>query len=107
MISDADIERALDFLRETAHEIGAKRGEAIKTERMVGHVEAIEMKKRNEEAVAAQKREARASQAYVDALNAEAQAVADYETLKARRAAAEITISAWQTMSRGERGARP
>jgi hypothetical protein len=99
LISDADVEKALDWLRDNANEIGNAKANAIRTERMAKHIKALEMKKHNELPVSAQDREALASAAYVGALEAEAVAAGEFEKLRALREAAAMKIEAWRTAS--------
>lgn len=99
LVSDADVERALDWLRDNAKEIGAAKEFAIKTERMTKHVKAIEMKRHSTLPVSAQEREAMASTPYVDAALEEAKAAGEYETMKALREAAALKIEVWRSAS--------
>jgi hypothetical protein len=98
LVSDADVEKALDWLRDNAHEVGLAKGDAIRTERMTKHIRALEMKKHNALPVSAQEREALASQSYLDALNKEAEAAAAYEKMRALREAAALKIEVWRSM---------
>jgi hypothetical protein len=98
LVSDADVEKALDWLRDNALEVGRAKGETIRTERMTKHIKAIEMQRHNGLPVSAQEREALASNVYVEALNAEAGAAAEYEKLRALREAAALKIEVWRSM---------
>jgi hypothetical protein len=98
LVSDTDVEKALDFLRDNAREIGEAKAEAIRAERMTKHVRAIEMKKHNALPVSAQEREALASEEYVAALEREAVAAGEYEKMRALREAAALKIEAWRSM---------
>lgn len=99
LVSDADVERALDWLRDNAKDIGSAKELAIKTERMTKHIRAIEMKRHSALPVSAQEREALASDAYVDAANVEAGAAGAFETMKALREAAALKIEVWRSAS--------
>jgi hypothetical protein len=96
-ISDASLEKALDWLRDNAESIGRAKADSISTARMREHILALEMKKYPTLPVSGQEREAKASQAYHDAILAEAKAAGAYETMKALREAAALKISAWQS----------
>jgi len=98
LVSDADVEKALDFLRDSADDIGHAKAQEIQTKRMVKHIVAIEMKRHNETGVGAQEREAYASGAYLIALKDEASAAGELERLKALREAAAMKIEAWRSM---------
>lgn len=98
-ITDEEVEKALDWLRDNAAEIGNAKANAVRTERMTKHVKALEMKRFNEMSVSAQEREAYAGQAYVDALEKEAVAAGEYERLRGLREAAALKIEAWRSAS--------
>lgn len=98
-ITEEAVEKALDFLRDDADKIGQAKAEKVRTEHMVKHIVAIEMKQWLHLPVAAQKREAEASQRYLDAINEEAAAAGKYESLLALREAAALKIQVFQTLS--------
>jgi hemerythrin-like domain-containing protein len=99
LVSDADVEKALDFLRDSADDIGHAKAEEIRTKRMTKHIIAIEMQRHNGMPVSAQEREAFASDAFNVALLAEAKAAGEFERLKALREAAAMKIECWRSMS--------
>jgi hypothetical protein len=97
-ISDTDIEKALDWLRDNASAIGNAKANQVRTEKMLSHIKALEMKK-HELAVSAQEREAYASEPYKKAIEAAAVAAGEYEKMKALHEAASLKIDAWRSMS--------
>jgi predicted RNA-binding Zn ribbon-like protein len=99
LVSDADVEKALDWLRDNAADIGRAKEHAIMAERMTKHVKALEMQRHNELPVSAQDREATASAAYLEALMREAEAAGEYERLRALREAAALKIEVWRSAS--------
>ena len=99
MIEDDAVEKALDWLRDNATDMGRSKERLVKAGHMVKHIKALQMKRWNEQTVSAQEREAVASQAYMDALIEEAQAAGEYEVMKSLREAAALKIQSWQTMS--------
>lgn len=99
LVTEADVEKALDFLRDSAKEIGDAKKEAVKTDYMVKHTKAIAMKLYATLPVGAQEREALASDQYLMAVDRAAEAAGEYERLKSLRGAAEMKIGAWQSMS--------
>ena len=99
LVTDAEVEKALDWLRDNASEIGAAKRDAISAEHMVKHIKALTMMKHSELPVSAQEREALASQAYHDAILVAAQAAGDYEQLKSLREAAALKIEVWRSSS--------
>jgi excinuclease UvrABC helicase subunit UvrB len=96
LVSDAEVERALDFLRDV-QAIGEAKSATVRAEKMTKHIVALEMKKHNDLPVSAQKREAEASVAYLEALMKEAQAAGEYEKAKALRESAATDIEVWRS----------
>lgn len=72
---------------------------------MLKHTKALEMKKHNQLPLGGQEREAYASQAYLAALEADAEAAGALAEALARVDAAKITIEIWRTESATERAA--
>ena len=97
IVDDAEIEKALDFLRNSALDIAAARESAVRAAHMVKHVKAIEMKRNNELPVSRAEAEALASAAYLAAISQDAVAAGEFEKLKALREAAASKISVWQS----------
>lgn len=98
-VTEEEVEKALDWLRDNADDIGAAKAAAIRTERMVKHIEALLMKEYTDLPVAAQKREAMASERYLKAIEEEATAAGEFERLKGLREAAALKIEAWRSAS--------
>ena len=99
MISDGEIEKALDFLRDGAAEIGQAKARVIKAGHWLKHVEALEFKLSDAKSVEAKKADARTAQRYLDAITEDAIAAGEYERLKALREAAALKIETWRTES--------
>ena len=106
LVSDADVEKALDFLRDNAREIGEAKREAVKADHMLKHIRAIAMKHSGESSAAAQEREALASDLYIKAIEAAANAAGVYEQMKALREAAALKIETWRSASANYRAMR-
>jgi len=98
MISDERTERAVEFLRDTAQEYGQLRGRVAYTSANLRRVKSLEMLSR-EGGVGAREAEAYASPAYLEAMEDEQNAVAEYETLRAKREAAQMTIEVWRSQN--------
>ena len=64
---------------------------------MIGIIEAIETKNSDGTSDTKKKADARASDRYLAAVNEEAYAAGEYETLRALRAAAEMKLEAWRS----------
>lgn len=106
MITFEQVEAAREFLISSARDYGLATERAVKAERMLKHVKAIQMKMRNEQALGAQEREAYASEAYKEALLEEATAAGELAKMKALREAADMTIRIWQSENANQRLAR-
>lgn len=99
LVTDAELDRAMTFLRDSAREIGNARRDAILSERKVKHVRALLMKMHSELPLTAQEREACADERYLVAITEEAEAAGKFETLKALREAASARLEAWRSES--------
>jgi hypothetical protein len=106
MITVEQVEKAQQYLIDSAAEIGRAVENAIRSERMLKHIKALEMKKRNENALGAQEREAYASDAYKAALLEEAVSAGELAKVRALRDAAESVIRIWQSENANMRAAR-
>lgn len=100
------VEKAQQYLIDSAAEIGKAVENAIRSERMLKHIKALEMKKRNEQALGAQEREAYASEIYKEALLEEAVSAGELAKVRALRDAAESVIRIWQSENANMRAAR-
>ncbi len=104
MISEERVEKAVEFMRDTAKQYGAARGHVAFYEGNLRRVKALEMVGRPGSA-ADREATAYASSAYLEALEGLQNAVADCETLRAQRDAAEMTIEVWRSQfSASKRG---
>lgn len=104
LVTDEELDKALDYLARNAAAIGEARKRMIMTNHMVKHTKALEMQKHNDMPVSAQEREAIASDAYKKACYEEAVAAGEFEKMRALREAAAMKIGAWQTESANLRG---
>ena len=99
VVTEDDVHNAVEYLRASAIPIGKARSEAIKTEKMLSHIEALMTLKSDLKSQDAKRAEARASDRYVDAINTHAEAAGGFDALKASREAASAVIEAWRTQS--------
>jgi len=106
VVTDEDMQKALDFLRDNAIAIGAAREDMIRTGRMLDHTEALLIKASDASSEQKRKADARTDQRWLDAALAEAKAAGEFEKMKALREAASAKIGAWQTESANYRGLR-
>lgn len=97
IVTEESVERALDWLRDNADEIGEAKRCAVKYDHMLKHVRAVAMKSHLDLPVGAQEREALASEVYKKAIEHAANAAGEYEKMKALREAAALRIEVWRS----------
>lgn len=99
IVEEQEVERALDFLRDSAREMGEAKAEMVRAGHMIKVTKALCMKMHNDKPVSAQEREAYASKEYAAALERDAKAAGEYERLRALREAASMRLECWRTES--------
>jgi len=99
IVTETELEKALDFLRDNAREIGEAKAETVRASHMLKVTKALMMKLHNEMSAAKAEVEAYASSDYLAALERDATAAGEYERLRALREAAALKIEAWRTES--------
>jgi hypothetical protein len=100
MISQKDIEKALDFLRDSAEAAAVNRSNRVYMEEFRKSLKAQLMSDNIDMAVNAQEREAYKNVEYITHLEAMKEAIYEDEKLRFLIEAAKIKISAWQTMEK-------
>jgi hypothetical protein len=100
MISQRDIEKALDFLRDSAESAAVNRSNRVYMEEYRKSLKAQLMSNNIDMPVNAQEREAYKNVEYVTHLEAMKEAIYQDEKLRFLIEAAKIKISAWQTMEK-------
>ena len=100
MITQRDVEKALDFLRDSADGAAQNRANRAYMEEFRKSLKAQLMSRHPDMAVNAQEREAYKDPTYVDHLEAMRTAIFEDEKLRFLIEAARAKISAWQTMSK-------
>jgi hypothetical protein len=95
-ITETSVEAAIDWLRDSAAELGKARQRAVSAGHMLKHIEAIEFKL-SEGSGEARRYNARTTERYQAACVEDAEAAGEYERLKALREAAAVTIETWRT----------
>ena len=100
MISQRDIEKALDFLRDSAETAAVTRSNRVYMEEYRKSLKAQLMSENLDMAVNAQEREAYKNEQYITHLEAMKEAIYQDEKLRFLIEAAKIKISAWQTMEK-------
>lgn len=104
MISDEEIERAVDWLRDHAEEAAVAKAARVMLEETRKSLKATLMKENADQSIGAQEREAYADERYHTHLEGLREAVYADEKNKYLRAAAEAKIEAWRTMQANARG---
>ena len=102
-ISEAEIEKALNYLRDTAENYAKWKSRMKFLELHRKSVRAAEILNANGSSMGENKERGEASQAYKDILKEYEEAVYEFTLIDARRNAAESKISAWQTISSSNR----
>jgi type I site-specific restriction-modification system R (restriction) subunit len=107
-ISEEQVEKALDYLRDSAEEAAEARAQRSHLEDYVKSLEAILMKESDDgkTSAAIQKRNALSHTKYLEMLVALREAVKRDEKYRYMRGAAQARIDAWQTLSANYRGMR-
>jgi len=98
MISDERVEKAVEFLRDTAAQYGQLRGRVVYCDANLRRVKSIQMLGR-EGGLGQREAEAYASAAYLQAMEDCENAEAEFHTLKAQRDAADATIEVWRSQA--------
>lgn len=95
MISEERVEKAVEYLRDTAAQYGQARGHAKYCEESLRRVKALNMPA--EGSIGERERAAYATEEYGQALADMRDAIAEAETIRALRDAAEYTIETWRS----------
>lgn len=106
IVSEIEVAKALDFLRDSADAIGKARARLIRSGHMVKHVEALLTLASEQRSVEAKKCDAKTDARWIEAVNEEADAAGEFEKLRALREAASAKIEAWRSESANFRGMR-
>jgi succinate dehydrogenase/fumarate reductase flavoprotein subunit len=97
IVTETEVGKALDWLRDSAHEIGLAKTRAVKADHMLKHIEALMSKASDEKTAEGRKFDARTSDRYVEAMNEDAEAAGELAKLYSLREAASMKIEAWRT----------
>lgn len=97
IVSNEDVAKALDWLRDSADDLGRAAEDAMNADNNVKHVEAILFLKSDEKSAEARKSDARTQEKWLQATAEAANAHAELIKLKALREAAAAKIEAWRS----------
>ena len=106
MISDDEIEKAVDWLRDHALDAAKARAERVYCEEYRKSLKAILASQSNEKSEGAKERYAYGHEEYLSHLEDLKQAVLEDEKNRALRVAAELKIEAWRTMEANKRSVK-
>jgi|TARA_R110000796_G_scaffold171601_1_gene288662 hypothetical protein len=99
LITDEDVDKAVDFLRNTAEQSAKYKAERVYLDEYRKSLKALLMKNHLDLPVSAQEREAYASPVYIQHLETLKVAIERDEKQRFLRVAAEAKIEAWRSMS--------
>jgi len=97
IVTEDRVQKALDYLAESAGKLGAARERAKLAEHKIKHVEALMFKASDETSNDKRQADARTTEAYVKAITEDAQAAGELANLYALREAAAALIEAWRS----------
>lgn len=98
-VTDDQASKALDYLVGHAKTLGELKRRQVLTESMTKRIKAIEMARSEAKTVAEKERDALASEAYLEAITAEAEAAGSYEEARALKDAATARIECWRSLT--------
>lgn len=104
LVTDDQVEEAIHFLRESAPRVGRARGAVVRTESMVKAVKALIIVHETEGSYTIREQKAMATERYRNAIDAHAEAVTAFETLRAERDNAFAIIETWRSEGANLRG---
>lgn len=104
MVSEEDVEKALDYLRDSAQEYSQWRSAEKHYENRLKHIEALKFMEQEKGAVEAKRMAARASDEYAQCIEDHREAKENAELLEARRGHSQLTISLYQTQMKAKMG---
>lgn len=106
VVTEVELAKALDWLRDSAADMGDAKARLVRAEHMVKHTEALLMRASEAKSAEMRKADARCDQRWLEATAEEAVAAGEYEKLKALREAAALKIEAWRSEQANYRSMR-
>jgi rhamnose utilization protein RhaD (predicted bifunctional aldolase and dehydrogenase) len=97
IVSEEELEKALDWLRDSAAEMGKAKERHVKAQKMSDHTEAILTLKSDQTSDTKRRAEARASARYLECIVEEAEAAGELAKMQALREAAALKIETWRS----------
>lgn len=106
IVSEEEVQKALNFLRDNAEELSLAKQRAVKAEHMLKHLEATLFRSSEAGSADARRAEARASERYLSQAIEEAVSHGELAKLYALREAASMLIEAWRSQEATLRSVR-
>lgn len=106
IVDEEQVHAAMEYLRSSATAMGEAKGEAVKADKMLSHIEALCIKFSDEKSAAARQSDARASQKYVDQIEKIAAATSELRRMESLREAASAVIDVWRSEQATHRATR-
>jgi rhamnose utilization protein RhaD (predicted bifunctional aldolase and dehydrogenase) len=97
IVTEEELEKALDWLRDSAAEMGKCKERLVKAGHLVKHTEALLTLASSQSSADKRKAEALASERYLEKTTEEAVAAGEWEKMKALREAAALKIETWRS----------
>ena len=97
IVTEEELEKALDWLRDSAAEMGRCKERYVKAQKMTEHTEAILFLKSEQSSDMKRRADARASEKYLECVNEEAHAAGELAKMQALREAAALKIETWRS----------
>ena len=97
IVTDNELQKALDWLRDSARDLGEAKKRLVKADKMLAHTEALMIRASEEKSDEKRKADARSSKRYFEAIIECSEAAGDFETMKALREAAALKIETWRS----------
>jgi tricorn protease-like protein len=106
IVTDAEVDKALHFLRDSAKTLGDLARQKSEKASLVKRTKALIMQEHSGKSLGAAEREALCDERYAKAETEEAIAIGEYECLRALRDAAMAKLDCWRTEQSSLRAAR-
>lgn len=97
IVTNSEVQKALDWLRDNARELGDAKARAVRSGHMLKHTEALMFKASDASSNDKRQADARTSEAYLSAIDEDALAAGELAKLQALREAAAMKIEAWRS----------
>ena len=97
IVTNSDLQKALDWLRDSAKELGDAKSRAVRSGHMLKHTEALMFKASDATSNDKRQADARTSEAYLAAIEEDAVAAGELAKLQALREAAAMKIESWRS----------